>query len=131
MTDPREQLQATSDALLQDLDLLERLELEKRSTATTDDRFTELAARVEELATRVLARTAVQRELATRAVEQAVASPAATTRPPSAILTDWREAERQAASLPPGPAQADARRRAEELREEYRVAFDRRLEASN
>lgn len=130
MTDPREQIQATSDALLQDLDLLERLELEKRATATTDNRFTELAARVEELATRVLARTAEQRELATRAVEQAVASPA-TTRPTSAILADWREAERQAAGLPPGPAQADARRRAEELREEYREAFDRRLEAGN
>lgn len=129
MSDPREQIQATSNALLQDLDQLERLELEKRSTATTDPRFTELAARVEELATRVLARTAVQRELATRAAEEAAVNPTTTTRPPAVILVEWREAERRAASLTPGPEQADARRRAEELREEYRLAFDRRLDS--
>ena len=56
-------LRETSDALLRDLDVLVTIEEEKRSLEPGDPRLVELAARVEEIARRVLAGTARQHDL--------------------------------------------------------------------
>ena len=103
-------LRATSDALLRDLDVLVTIEEEKRSLEPGDPRLVELAARIEEIARRVLEGTTRQHDL-TRVVNAQVeaGSPHApdapiedTARPIQAVLSDWRDAERRAAAAEPG-----------------------------
>ena len=67
-------LRTTSDELLRDLDVLVTIEEEKRLLEPGDPRLVELAARIEEIATRVLAATARQHDL-TRVVNDQVAVP--------------------------------------------------------
>lgn len=125
MSDLSRELNAASDALLRDLDLLAGLELQKRELGPADARSHELATRIEELAARVLEITAHQRAITAEASERRAAS---LPRVPSAILPEWREAERRAMAAPEGSPEAqEARRQADELREEYRASFDARL----
>ncbi len=127
-------LRTTSDSLLRDLDVLVTIEEEKRSLEPGDPRLVELAERIEEIARRVLQRTERQHDL-TRVVNAQVAadSPQApetsiddTVRPIQAVLADWRDAERRAASAAPASAEAaEANALVDSLREEYRRAHQK------
>ena len=132
VSDTSLRLRTTSDALLRDLEALGALEEEKRSILPSDPRLTELAARIHEIAARVLARSAHQREL----TEIVAADPEAAEdlpiedvdRSPAAILAEWRAAEQRASMVDQSlPEAEELRILADRLREEYRVAFKRRL----
>ncbi len=126
-------LRETSDALLRDLEVLVTIEEEKRSLEPGDPRLVELAARIEEIAGRVLTGTTRQHDL-TKVVNQQVdaGSPNApatsiddTVRPIQAILADWRDAERRAQAAEPGSAEAaEANALVDSLRDEYRRAHE-------
>jgi hypothetical protein len=131
MTDIGNALRSTSDTLMRDIQVLNDLEAEKRTLEPGDPRLVALATQVEELATRVLRATTVQRSLSEQA-DDLVASgdpraPAApiedTPREIRLILAEWRDVERDAAGAAPGsPEAAAAATRSSELREEYRRA---------
>ena len=118
--------------MLSDLDALSELEDEKRRTPHGDPHLVELAARVEAIASRVLAGSRRQLTLSQSVSDQAISGigdPTATItdtpRSLADILADWRAAERVARSSEPGSLEAnDARARAERLRQEYRDGFD-------
>src|ERR1051325_9342375 len=71
--DTAQALRQTSDALLRDLDVLVSIEEEKRGLEPGDPRLVELAARIEEIARRVLSGTSRQHDL-TRVAEAQVDS---------------------------------------------------------
>ena len=132
VSDTALRLRATSDALLRDLEALGALEEEKRATAPSDPRLTDLASRIHEIAARVLDRSSIQQEL----TELVASSPAAATgapiedvvRSPAAVLAEWRAAEQRFAVVDPSsPEAAELRILADRLREEYRAAFEARL----
>jgi hypothetical protein len=126
-------LRETSDALLRDLDVLVTIEEEKRSLEPGDPRLVELAARIEEIARRILAGSTRQHDL-TRTVNAQVEAGSArapeasideTPRAIQAILADWREAERRAIAAESGSAEAaEANALVDRLRDEYRRAHD-------
>ena len=126
-------LRQTSDALLRDLDVLVTIEEEKRSLDPGDPRLVELAARIEEIARRVLDSTTRQHDL-TRVANRQVAAGSpdapelpidAVPRPIQAILADWRDAERRAAAAEDGSADAaEAAALVERFRMEYRAAHE-------
>lgn len=126
-------LRRTSDALLRDLETLTELEEEKRTIDPGDPRLVDLAARIEIVAKRVLASSTSQRaqtQLINHLTE--AGSPAApeatieeTPRSMEAILSAWRQAERQLDAAEPGSAEAtEAQLLVDRLREEYRIAHD-------
>jgi hypothetical protein len=130
--DTAEALRTTSDALLRDLEVLGAIEEEKRTIPAGDPRLVELAARVEQIAHRLLGWTSDQRQLAEAAHESVAAGVVdaavaieETPRQMAAILADWREAERRVATLEPDSADAtEAAALVEALRKEYRRAFE-------
>lgn len=131
MVDATSELRATSDLLLLDLQALGDLEEQKRATPHGDEKLVELAARIEQLAQRVLAGSRRQRELTESVSEAAVAGEVAPSgtieemRSASAILADWREAERAAQdAAPDSPERAEAEAMVDRFREEYRRAFE-------
>jgi len=123
-------LRANSDALLRDLEVLGALEDEKRAILPSDPRMLDLAGRIEEVAARVLAGSAHQRELTEEIV--GIAAIGGTPppieeihRPIQAILADWRAAERLLADATPGSAEAlEAMTLVETARDAYRRASD-------
>jgi hypothetical protein len=126
-------LRDTSDQLVRDLEALSTLEEEKRQLSPDDDRFVDLAARIESIAMRVLVASGRQRELTERmhqaANERSPGAPAEsieeTARPISAILSDWRDAERRLEGAEPGSAEErEVEVLVEHLREEYRQAHE-------
>ena len=122
-------LRATSDELLRDLEALGTLEDEKRSLPLDDPRLVEIAEQIEVIAARVLAGSARQTSLAVEAAETAASATSIedVRRPPSAILADWREVERRAADAPEGSAEAaEIEILASRLRQEYREAYEKR-----
>ena len=133
MADAGPVLRQASDELLRDLEALVTLEDEKRALPAGDPRLVEMAAQIESIAARVLVTTTKQRALTEDLQDEAEAGgPAAPRRsidemprPISAILSEWREAERRAAAAEPGTAEA---REVEiligGLRAEYRRAHD-------
>jgi DNA-binding HxlR family transcriptional regulator len=133
MVDTAQALRATSDALLRDLDVLATIEDEKRTLEPGDPRLVELATRIEEIAQRVLSGSVRQRQL-TQVVNTQVAAESpnapeapidATPRPVSAILAEWRDAERRAAAAPAGSGElAEAEALVDRLREDYRRALE-------
>lgn len=135
MTAPEsiEDLRATSDTLLRDLDVLAELEAQKRELAADDPRLVEMAERIREIATRVLSLSTRQRALTERVTAEAarpgVDAPSIEDVPArrvAAILADWREAERRLAAAAPGSAEAaEAEALVARFREEYREAYDR------
>jgi hypothetical protein len=123
----------TAAALLRDLDVLSTIEEEKRSLEPGDPRLVNLAARIEEIAQRVLVGSVRQRQLTEVVVAQVETgspeAPAApiedTPRPMQSILADWRDAERRAAAATPGSADAaEAEALVTRLRDEYRKAYE-------
>ena len=129
-------LRDTSDQLVRDLEALSTLEEEKRQLSPDDDRFVDLAARIESIAMRVLVASGRQREL-TEQIHRAAdeGSPEApaesieeTARPISAILADWRDAERRLEGVESGSAEErEVEVLVEQLREEYRQAHEAAL----
>ena len=113
-------LRETSDTLLRDLE-------------PGDDRLVELAGRIEEIAQRILSGSVRQHQLTQTVNAQVEAGSAGapdasidqTPRPIQAVLADWREAERRAASAESGSAEAaEADALVSSLREEYRRAHE-------
>lgn len=131
MVDASTELRATSDLLLLDLEALNELEEQKRQTAHGDPKLVDLAARIEEIAQRLLSGSRRQRELTetiSEAAGQGVVDATDTIdamRSVSAILADWREAERVARDAPADSAErTNAEAMAVRFREEYRRAFE-------
>ena len=126
-------LRDTSDQLVRDLEALSTLEEEKRQLSPDDDRFVDLASRIESIAMRVLVASGRQRELTEQmhqaANERSPGAPAEsieeTARPISAILSDWRDAERRLEGAEAGSAEErEVEVLVEQLREEYRQAHE-------
>jgi hypothetical protein len=131
VVDATAELRATSDLLLMDLEALGQLEEQKRLTPHGDPKLVDLAARIEEIAGRLLQGSRRQRELTetvTEAADAGAVEQSATIdamRSVSAILADWREAERVAGEAAPGsPERAQAEAMADRFRDEYRRAFE-------
>jgi DNA-binding HxlR family transcriptional regulator len=133
MGDTGQALRETSDALLRDLDVLSTIEEEKRALEPGDPRLVQLAARIEEIAQRVLVGSVRQRQLTEVVIAQVeAASPDAPDVPIEemprsiqAILAEWREAERRVAAAAPGSAEAtEAEALVGRLRDEYRRAHE-------
>lgn len=129
MTGPLGDLRRTSDGLLEDLERLVALEEEKRTVPADDPRLVELAREVEEVAARVLAHSAAQRQLSeevTSDLPPDAPSIDETSRPIAAILAEWRATEHQLATIEPdSPDAAALERRIGLLRDEYRRAYER------
>jgi hypothetical protein len=133
MAEPLRALRDASDELLRDLEALSVLEDEKRQLPPGDPRLVDLAEQIESIAARVLITSGRQRELTEELQETAEAGsgPATTKtiddtqRPISAILSDWRDAERRLESAEAGTAEArEAEVHVDRLREEYREAHE-------
>jgi len=132
VTNSGDALRATSDALLSDLDALQALEQEKRAIQPGDPQLVRIAARIEQLASRVLG-TSIEQYRLTESVQQLVetGSPDApdtaiedTRREMRVILADWRDAERRAELAQAGSPEAlAAASDIDRLRLEYREAF--------
>jgi hypothetical protein len=134
MSDTGAALRQASDQLLGDLESLSDLEEVKRQIEPGDPRLIELAGTIEVLAQRVLASSARQRQLTIEAndlvdlgMPDAPTHPIAETpRAISAILADWRDAERRAVAAPEGsPEEAEAEEAVDRFKEEYREAHER------
>jgi hypothetical protein len=129
--DTAAELRATSDLLLLDLQALGELEELKRTVPYGDPRLVDIASRIEELARKVLYGSQHQLDL-TEAITTEAPPEAATqiatiedVRSPSAVLAEWREAERRAQELEAGSAaHAEALQEVERARAEYRRAFE-------
>lgn len=133
MTDTAEDLRATSDAVLRDLEVLGAIEEQKRTLEPGDPQLVELAERVESLAARLLASSTRQRQLTeTGNAKVAAGAKSAPTdtiddtpRPIPDILAEWRAAERRLAAAEPGSAEAlEAEAMTEHLRQQYRQAHE-------
>jgi len=129
--DATAELRATSDLLLLDLEALGQLEEQKRVTPHGDPQLVDLATRIEEIASRLLQGSRRQRQLTETVTEAAQAGEVAEAgtidgmRSVSAILADWREAERMASQTAPGSTEhMEADSMAHRFREEYRRAFE-------
>jgi hypothetical protein len=126
-------LRETSDALLRDLDVLAALEDEKRGIEPGDPRLVELAGRIEEIAKRILTASVREHQLTQVANSQVerhsedapTATIEETQRSVSAILAEWRDAERRLVAAEPGSAEAaEATALVEQLRAEYARAYE-------
>jgi hypothetical protein len=125
-------LRDTSAELIRDLEALSTLEDEKRQIAPDDPRFVDLAKRIESIAARVLVMSGRQRELTEQIHSMADKESASrqesiedTPRPISAILADWRDAERRLEGTEAGSAEErEVEILVEQLRDEYRKAHD-------
>ncbi|HEV8282010.1 MAG TPA: hypothetical protein VGQ02_09145 [Candidatus Limnocylindrales bacterium] len=128
-------LRSVSDALMRDLEALVNAEHEKRNVAPDDPRLVTLAAEVDQIARRVLGLTERQQDIAEDVHELATDggadAPTKTIeemhRPIGMILAEWRAAERDATTAAPGSREANAARStADQLRDEYRRAYEAR-----
>jgi hypothetical protein len=128
-------LHAVSNAMLDNLDRLRALELEKRNLPIGSPRLIELAEEIERLAATVLGTSDTQVDLAKEAVKEARAGdldPTSTIeelgahpRELHAVLAEWRDTERRLSEVDPASSEA-VRLRAEIdlLRGEYRRAHE-------
>lgn len=122
-------LRATSDGLLRDLEALTVLEDEKRTLPLDDPRLVEIAEQVETIAGRVLARTERQTILSRAAADEPASGSTIddVRRPIATILAEWREVERRGADVPEGSAEAaEIEVLSLRLRVECREAFRQR-----
>jgi hypothetical protein len=135
LTDTAEDLRATSDAVLRDLEVLGAIETQKRTLEPGDPKLVELSERVEALAGRLLDSSRRQRELTeagnAKVEAGAPSAPEAsideTLRPIPDILAEWRAAERRLAAAEPGSSEAlEAEALTDHLRHEYRRAHEAR-----
>jgi hypothetical protein len=131
-------LRRASDDFLARLDELNALEQAKRDEPPGSDEFLHLAVRIEALARELLHTSQTQASLARDVAERRPGDPGRPDRPiaeleprdPTTILAQWRDLERRIAGGDERLDPADARRRADALRDEYRSAFERRTRGS-
>jgi hypothetical protein len=128
-------LRRASDEFLARLDELDALEQLKRDGEPGTDEFVALAERIEALAQELLQTSGEQADLARAAAKMRASGdperpevPIAELEPrdPTTILAEWRDLERRLAT---GDGELDpnqGRLRANDLRDEYRAAFERR-----
>ena len=119
------QVRSDSDAYLAMVDTLREIEERKRTFAPGTVEFFTLARQVEELVTIVLELSHRQAAAsATGIVTGSGTQPVDEVEPPrskSAVLDEWRQAERDLSfAVPDSPEFAEARRKADRLRAEYR-----------
>jgi hypothetical protein len=114
-----DELQRSSTAFLADLDELEEMERRKAAMSPDDPARPDLARAIEDRATILLGRSAYQRRLAVEGFRQ---SDIARPRPVSAVLADWRDAERRL--MEARSSLERAMDDSERYRSEYRTAFD-------
>ena len=124
MTDRVRSLELTSDQLLERLDLLEQLEAERRMLMADDPRSDAIEDQIAELASQVLEASARQRDTGHAVLRAAPDERRSLDQVPPrelpAILGEWRDAERQAMTAPPGSlAGRTARADVERLRDEH------------
>jgi hypothetical protein len=124
MTDSIQELNGTSQAVLEHLELLQRLEEDRRGLDAADPRVQALAAQVRALSASVLEMSMRQRTLGERAADapetQAQTVEDAPPRELALILGDWRDAERRWHMAPVGSLDAKvARADVDRLRDEY------------
>jgi hypothetical protein len=133
MPDTSQALREASDGLLRDLEALGELEEQKRTLPAGHPQTVDLSTKIEEIAERVLARTTKQRILTTELQERAETggkgapdrSIDETPRSITAILNEWRQAERRLAVALDGSAEhEEATILVERLRREYARAHD-------
>jgi hypothetical protein len=127
-----QELRSTSDELLRRLERLRQLEVEKRNLKPGTDQFAAIARDIETLAAGVLTKTVEQEQLAEESFEVRRATGYSAppiedvppVREPSAILAEWREAERRLGDARAGTIEHDeARGEVDRLRDEYRRAY--------
>jgi hypothetical protein len=130
------ELRLTSDEFLQRLDRLYELETRKREIKPDDAEFARLAREVEDTARALLGVGEHQTHLADESIERAKQDPGnaietpirelpRTRRDATAVLADWRAAERYLATAAPGSDdERKARGDVERLRGEYRDITD-------
>lgn len=132
MTEIEQELRSASDNLLRSLERLEALEAEKRVAEPDSAEFRSLAAEIERMGAAVFAQTHAQRELGEKTVAVAKRTGAdlptieetVPNRDLSAILAEWRGAERRMTDLEPDSAEyAQAKADVERLRSEYHDAY--------
>ena len=128
-----EKRRATSDQLLDDLERLRELEIQKRQVTPGSEEFVGLAKAVEDLAHRVLGSSIEQLQLAAEAAralerggEPEPPIAAAPARDMQDILSDWREAERARAAAAGTPNEAGEEARVRRFRDEYQQSFANR-----
>ena len=124
MTDSIQDLNGTSETLLEHLELLQRLEEDRRRLDAADPRAQELAAQVGTLSASVLEMSMRQRSLGEQvAAAEHGQAPSVEEAPPrdmALILADWRDAERRWRTAPLGSLDANvARADVDRLRDEY------------
>ncbi len=133
MAESRDNLRVASDALLRDLEILESLEVRKRTLELDDPLVAELARRIETIAERILAASAAQRSITAtaqlvaseQAPERAAPTIEETPRAAHEVLAEWRVTERRLADADPGSAEAiELVATVTALRDEYRRAFE-------
>jgi hypothetical protein len=139
--DAAAELRATSDLLLLDLQALGELEELKRAVPHGDPKLVDIASRIEELARKVLYGSQHQLDLSetiTETTPEGMPAQIETiddVRSASAILAEWRDAERRMSQLKPGSAEhAETMREVELARAEYRRSFEtarRRIESES
>jgi hypothetical protein len=127
--DTEEQLRSTSDQVLGTIDKLQALEVEKRTVPPSSRRFHKLALEVEQLAGMLVQTSVKQSDLGQQLAQEHAAE--GTEPPPieeierevTAILAEWRDAERRASIAEAGSAdEAAARTDIDRLRDEYQRA---------
>jgi hypothetical protein len=112
------ELLRSSQAFLADLEQLQQMELRKAAMDPEDPERPDIARRIEDLSSILLGRSAYQRRLADEGFRQADGHEG---RHPSAVLSDWRDAEHR---LMEGRSMVQrALEDAERYRTEYRTAF--------
>ncbi len=124
VADSIQELNGTSETLLEHLELLQQLEEGRRGLDAADPRVQTLAAEVRALSASVLEMSMRQRTLGERlAVADPAQAPSIEDAPPrelSLILSDWRDAERRWRTAPAGSLDGKvARADVDRFRDEY------------
>jgi len=124
VTDSIQELDGTSQTLLEHLELLQRLEEDRRRLDVADPQVRALAAQVRALSASVLEMSTRQRTLGERVAAatqtQAQSVEDAPPRELALILGDWRDAERRWRMAPVGSLDAKvARADVDRFRDEY------------
>lgn len=124
-----ERLRSTSDQMLETIEQLRVVEIEKRELLPGSQRFQKLAREAERLANTVIDHAEDQAEMGTEASERLVETGDVvppideTPRDVATILGEWRDAERRASAAAAGsPDEETARADVDRLRGEYQRA---------
>jgi len=134
----RGEFRATTDQMLDIIDRLQKLELEKRSVGLGSTEFVRLAVLTEEQARLTFRWSQLQHQMAVETAARVARGEQApdihlvdvTPRPLDKVLAGWREAQLRLEMAKPGSPEAEAATKdIEVLREEYQAIFEQVREA--